>query len=405
MTEALPDHVATGRVTGTFVFATPDDDGRLTVLAPCSGTVTFTATPPAVLDRAAPLTILPLPFVAVLDETGSLDVTLIATDGDLSPTGWTYAVSFAIGMVQRPFPIEVPAGSVTDLAKVAPVCWSGGRPVVTGPPGPPGEAGPPGAAGPRGDAGPQGGTGPPGPQGGDGPAGPQGEDGPQGADGPQGGDGPAGPHGDTGPAGPQGEDGPQGADGPPGPPGEAGPPGAAAPAWELRPQDAGAVAWTANPSQYAQTVTYSAATYAGRLLLFAFMSGAGGTVNRVSYAATPAGAGLADAYLGIYDAAGNLLGQTADQAASMSAAGVYNAALLTPVTLEPGTLYRVGLLIGTATTFPGLTGFPTQSAAFSNLGAAAGKYPSSLSGTGYSALPASHGATSPLTGGIVAVMS
>jgi hypothetical protein len=136
------------------------------------------------------------------------------------------------------------------------------------------------------------------------------------------------------------------------------------------------------------------------------MSGAGGAVTRVNCAASPAGTGLAGAYFGIYDAAGNLLGSTADQSAAMAAAGVYSAALLAPVTLAPGTLYRVGLLIGAATTFPGFTGFPTQSAAFSNAGAAAGKYPSSLAaGTGYTALPASHGTLGPLTGGIVAVMS
>jgi hypothetical protein len=332
----LPPNVQTGRVIGTFTQAIAGPAGAAPVLAPCAGTVTFTATPAFMIDAgsAPPLTILPQPFVASLDANGAIDITLMATDDlDLNPSGWTYTVSFAIGPAYGPFSVRLPAGSVVDLSLVAPVASSNGQAIIVGPKGDKGD---------KGDPGPQGATGTPG-----------------------------------------------------------------SPPSEMRPQDQGAVAWTCNPARYVQYCQYATATYAGRLLLFSFMSGAGGVVNRISYAVGTVATGISNAFLGIYDAGGNLLGNTADQSANMVAISNVNAALLAPVTLAPGAFYRVGMVIGAATAFPACTGFPLNSPNFTNLGLAAGKYMTCWATglSGLTALPAQHGNLGPVAGGLVMVLS
>jgi hypothetical protein len=381
-----------GRVVGRFVTA----DGDVTV--PARGAVTFTPAPPVLLAAGAapPQTMLPQPVTAVLDDDGALDVTLIATDdAGLNPTGWTYRVRARLddGRLDgwQPYSIAVPAGSVTDLTLVTPVPPSTGEPVIVGPQGP---AGDPGPAGERGPAGTPGAPGAPGAPGGQGPAGDPGPQGPPGLAGDPGTPGTPGAAGPQGPAGVQGPQGPQGI------------PGPADPASEIRPQDCGVVAWTGNPQRYQGYTAYPAATYAGFLLLFPFMSGQGGPVTTISYAVNAAGAGLADAYLGIYSEAGWLQGKCPDdQSANMTAVAARTATLEAPVTLAPGTLYRLGLVIGAATTFPGLTGYTQGSAAFTNLGLPSNKYLACRSGGGYTALPSTHGLMTAIPGGIIAVMS
>lgn len=130
---ALPANVGTGFVTGLFM----DNSGGL-----LSGTITFTASPPKILDAtsAPPTTILPGPVTVTLS-AGTFLKELVATDDtDLNPFGFTYLVSFALksGSTSVPvdsFSISVPTGtssSPVDLTVASPVPVNTGTPYGPG---------------------------------------------------------------------------------------------------------------------------------------------------------------------------------------------------------------------------------------------------------------------------------
>jgi hypothetical protein len=176
---------------------------------------------------------------------------------------------------------------------------------------------------------------------------------------------------------------------------------------EPKPQDVGAIAWTVNPNRCFSISQFPGSTL-GKLLLFTFMSGPGGVVSNLSYGVVTAGAGLTNSFLGLYDMAGNLLGTTADQSANMMTVGSYTAALVSPVTLTPGTLYRVGLLNGAATTSPVIAGLFVANGLFTNLGITqVNNYLAASVGSGYTALPSTYtpSALASLGGGIACVMT
>jgi hypothetical protein len=143
------DPLTYGTITGRFLSATGDsDDADLSPDAiAVVGTVTFTPTASQVLvadGSPAPFTLLPIPVVAELDAEGYItyagerQVRLLATDDpSANPTGWTYAVRFALTagtqIVSRTsFAMELPAGSSIDLTDVSPVTSSGGVPTIRG---------------------------------------------------------------------------------------------------------------------------------------------------------------------------------------------------------------------------------------------------------------------------------
>jgi hypothetical protein len=138
----------------------------------------------------------------------------------------------------------------------------------------------------------------------------------------------------------------------------------------LQPSDLGVIGWTVNPALAATTATYVAATYAGRLLFWTFKTPAAGNINNINYIVSIAGAGLTNAFLGIYSMAGVLLGScSTDQSTNMMTAAVRAAALSTPLAVTVGTLYRVGLVIGAMTTCPTFAAAGSVSAgANTNLG-------------------------------------
>lgn len=82
---------------------------------PAVGTVEFRIEQP--LRDGADLVIMgPGSIIATLDETGSFTVSLIASDDpDLTPTGWTYAVSVNTDVWKDSFRISVPAATVGTL--------------------------------------------------------------------------------------------------------------------------------------------------------------------------------------------------------------------------------------------------------------------------------------------------
>jgi hypothetical protein len=168
----------------------------------------------------------------------------------------------------------------------------------------------------------------------------------------------------------------------------------------------GLVAWTVNPQRYASYSSYAAATYVGKLLTSAFMSAQGGLVSKLQCCGV-GGAGMSNAYMGLYDVNGNLIAKcSTDLSSVMITTNVWNATLDTPVTLTPGTFYRVGLVVGAATTYPALIGWSgSGTAAITNMGLPASKYLAGMFGSGLTALPASHGALTPIPGGFSVVMS
>jgi hypothetical protein len=122
----LPTNVGTVTVTGTFL--------SLANGAPASGIVTFTPVPNHLLDASADTILLGVPIVAQLDSSGSLSVTLAATDDvDLNPVNWTYEVVVKLTTpdVGWRFNMAAPAGSAIDMADVIPVDGSGGEALVT----------------------------------------------------------------------------------------------------------------------------------------------------------------------------------------------------------------------------------------------------------------------------------
>lgn len=102
---------------------------------PLSGTVTFTASPSALLDANVSLIIVPKVFTATLDANGRINITLPATDDpDINPVNWTYAVSenFTGG---RKYNIKAPQNTTIDLVNVSPVPSSNGEAIIRGPQG------------------------------------------------------------------------------------------------------------------------------------------------------------------------------------------------------------------------------------------------------------------------------
>jgi hypothetical protein len=188
--------------------------------------------------------------------------------------------------------------------------------------------------------------------------------------------------------------------------GPVGPAGPLVPPAEVRPQDVGLVAWTVSPQRYVSYCAYAAATYVGKVMLFGFMSAQGGPVSRLQCCGV-AGAGMSNAYAGLYDQNSNLIAKcSTDLSSALMTTNVTTATLDAPVTLTPGTFYRVGLVVGAATTYPQLTGFTLNTAAITNMGIAPANCLAGMgSGSGLTALPASHGTLTPIPGGQCWVMS
>lgn len=149
---SLPANVDTGLVTGRFIVGVADgpDPDREPDAIPASGTVTFTASVPYLpnpTSTPAPVTVLKVPIIAVLDADGHLctpdptdpskagqrGIRLIATDDpDLSVQDWTWNVTYAFQPVNGVRPqiashsMALPSGASIDLTTVVRVPSSSG---------------------------------------------------------------------------------------------------------------------------------------------------------------------------------------------------------------------------------------------------------------------------------------
>lgn len=149
---ALPTNVSYGTVTGRFMLAyadssdvDPQPDG-----VPANGFVIFTPSPVKLLNAGAspaPVTILPAPVIANLNDEGYIEgfagdagIRLVATDDvDLNPLDWSWSVDFRLTdeagvAVNLPgFSFELPGNTTVDLTTVSPVPSADGTFFVVGP--------------------------------------------------------------------------------------------------------------------------------------------------------------------------------------------------------------------------------------------------------------------------------
>lgn len=172
---------------------------------------------------------------------------------------------------------------------------------------------------------------------------------------------------------------------------------------DVIPSDVGLVAWTSPPWQASRTVAFSSSPYQGALMLFKFRSGGGGTVNNVWYAIDTAGSGMANCFIGLYDNTGARVAQcTTNQSTNFSVSNVYNASLSAPYSMNPNTIYYVGMVHGTIGSAPYFVADGNATIpAVCNLGMTTGiNYVSALTGSGFTALPASFtpSGTTPIAG-------
>jgi collagen triple helix repeat protein len=182
-----------------------------------------------------------------------------------------------------------------------------------------------------GQPGPPGQEGPPGPDGEQGIQGIQGIQGLQGSRGDQGIQGLQGATGNTGPAGARG---PQGQTGPQGPQGIPGPTGGRLGDWA--PPDHGLLAWAWDPS----VGTAGSAAPAGQMIQVRLHLPKAGPVTGIMLGLNTAGAGLNNCFAALYDADGQLVGSSSDQAGAWIVAGSKAIPLLGgPYQLPAGDLY------------------------------------------------------------------
>ena len=111
------------------------------------------------------------------------------------------------------------------------------------------------------------------------------------------------------------------------------------------PQNQNLIAWTMDPSQAANTFL----AVSGTIFFIGLQISVSVTVNNMVVLVNNAGSGLTAGQnlVGIYDAAGNLLGVSADQSTDWLSSGIKVVPLLTPVNLTPGVYYVALLSNGT----------------------------------------------------------
>lgn len=157
---SLPGNFSFSQVTGSFVAVVADsttDGDSLPDTIPIEGYVIFKAAPVVLIDAGDVLFALPKPVKVKLvagiltDNDGNSSVTLVATDAiDISPTDWTWTVSFElVGFQMKSFNFLLPGGGTFDLSELVPTDYSpgsgigggGGGSGATGPTGPTGATG------------------------------------------------------------------------------------------------------------------------------------------------------------------------------------------------------------------------------------------------------------------------
>ncbi|WP_327416126.1 hypothetical protein [Streptomyces sp. NBC_01233] len=130
-----------------------------------------------------------------------------------------------------------------------------------------------------------------------------------------------------------------------------GPPGgSAAGSWLPRPSDQDLITWTGDPNDAGHVTAQSSGGVAGRVTLVKIPIREQVTISNIwlGLSGIDAAATLSNCYLGIYDAAGNRVGVTADISASLMTGATAKALpLVTPFVAAPGMYFIAMLLNGT----------------------------------------------------------
>lgn len=115
----------------------------------------------------------------------------------------------------------------------------------------------------------------------------------------------------------------------------------------------------ANPALVAQGIlaetappTTQAAIIDGTIYFMGVQLHAGQVVSRISIGISTAGNGTSLSKVGLYDASGNRLARSADQASAWDTAGLKNIDMITPYTIPTSGWYYVAFVAKTATTMP-----------------------------------------------------
>lgn len=153
-----------------------------------------------------------------------------------------------------------------------------------------------------------------------------------------------------------------------------------------QPEDFGLLAWTYDPA----TVGAGVVPATGSIIMVKMWFEVG-TVTSLGVFVNVAGAGLVanQSFMGLYDQAGTLLGQTADLSVTFTSVGYKQNALVTPVAISTAGFYYVALVCNGATPV-GITrgSNVTTSATYVNLNTTAANHRFATAGTG-TVLPAS----------------
>ncbi|MFD4921160.1 hypothetical protein ACFWNE_07550 [Streptomyces goshikiensis] len=126
--------------------------------------------------------------------------------------------------------------------------------------------------------------------------------------------------------------------------------GPAAPGWADRPADQNLLAWTYDPNMAGHVTAQSNSGVAGRITLVRIILREAITWSNIwiGLAGLDAGASLSNCYLGVYSAAGTLMGTTADISSSLMTGATAKALpLTTPFAAPAGTYFIAMLLNGT----------------------------------------------------------
>lgn len=154
---------------------------------------------------------------------------------------------------------------------------------------------------------------------------------------------------------------------------------------ERQPHERGYLSWTQQPET---TQSVGTAPPTGSMRLQRHKLRVGATITNLHVVVLTVGSGLTAGqnFLGLYDAAGNLLAQSADQSTAWTGAGLKTTPLTTPYVAAAGDYY-VGIL-AVGTTPPAFARGHDNSSSFMNGLTASGQHLYVSHGAGLTALPA-----------------
>lgn len=148
------------------------------------------------------------------------------------------------------------------------------------------------------------------------------------------------------------------------------------------PNDQGLLGWTYDPVGVASAFAVSA----GVVYLLRAVPVVSGSATKAIVSVGTAGATVANAFLGLFDSAGNRIAVTADISTNLQSTGVKEVAFTAAVNVTAGAVYYVAFLVGSAGTLPQL--HLAVGNAVGRAGESAAPFRFCFSGSGQTSIPA-----------------